>query len=65
MWGKQAVRKKEEWRVEHRHHQCHCTYDVVQAFLSDGEELLIGLDAEVTQGTDQVTHIRAELNQLI
>lgn len=57
--------KKEEWRVEHTHHQCHCTFDFVQAFLSDGEELLIGLDAEVTQGSDQVTQIRARRNQLV
>lgn len=64
--GGQNRQLDKKQRVERRHHgQCHGTYDALQAFLSDGEELLIGLDAEVTQGSDQVTHIHAQGNQVI
>lgn len=39
------------------------TYDGVQAGLSEREELLVGLDAEVAEGLAHIREVRGQGNQ--
>lgn len=54
----------EQWRGEHEEYHVQHTDNVLKTCLYDGEELLIGLDTEVTQGTDQVTQVSVQRYQI-